>query len=199
MSVDNTKQIGTLLTFRDNDFYFVQVIKRRKDNSGMERGEVIIKNYYITSMEQYEKLSPRIAQLCDMENARAYIRINSRNFKKLAHPMLKLMIEYIAGGQYKSLPDVFDKVTGRNHSDPDTRWVADIDWSEVLENNINLIDLKTLISTEIEKTGRDNTIEIIPTKNGCHFISRAFNLKTFKDKYPSIVVGKDTCTLMYCA
>ena len=198
MSTDNTKQIGTLLSFRENDFYFVQVIKRRKDNPEMERGETIIKNYYITSIEQYEKLSPRIIKICDMENARAYIRINSRNFKKLAHPMLKLMIEYIAGGQYKSLPDVFDKVTGRNHSDPDTKWVADIDWIDLQTNNVEMTDIKDLISSEIKKTGRDNTIEIIPTKNGCHFVSRAFNLKTFKDKYPFIVVGKDTCTLMYC-
>jgi hypothetical protein len=198
MAVDNSAIIGTMLSFREDDFYFVQVIKRRKDNPEMSRGEITLKNYYITSLEQYEKLSPEIIKLCDLENARAYIRINSRNFKKLAHPMLKLLIEYIAGGQYRSLPDVFDKVTGRNHSDPNTRWVVDIDWVDILKENVELSDVKNFISIEIKKTGRDNTIEIIPTKNGCHFICRPFNLKTFKDVYPFIVVGKDACTLMYC-
>jgi len=198
MNVNNSAKIGTMLSFKEDDFYFVQVIKRRKDNPEMERGEIILKNYYINSIEQYIKVVPNIIKLCDMENARAYIRINKRNYKRLAHPMLKLVVEYIAGGQHKSMPNVFDAVVGRNHSDPDKRWVIDIDWVDITDNDVDAVNVLSFIENEVNKTGKDNTVEIIPTKNGVHYISRPFNVKVFKDKYPFIIVGKDSCTLLYC-
>lgn len=198
MTVDNSAKIGTMLSFREDDFYFIQVIKRRKDNPEMERGEIILKNYYINSIEQYIKVVPKIIQLCNMENARAYIRVNRRNYKKLAHPMLKLVVEYISGGQYKSMPNAFDAVVGRNDSEPDKHWVIDIDWVDMTTNEVDAVNVLCFIESEIKKTGRDNTVEILPTKNGVHYISRPFNVKVFKDKYPFIIVGKDACTLMYC-
>jgi len=37
----------------------------------------------------------------------------------------------------------------------------------------------------------------IPTKNGYHIITKPFNLKQFKDKYPDIDVHKNNPTILY--
>lgn len=39
--------------------------------------------------------------------------------------------------------------------------------------------------------------DYIPTKNGYHIITKPFNLKQFKDKYPDIDVHKNNPTILY--
>jgi len=46
MSVDNSAKIGTMLSFDKDDFYFLQILKRRKDNPEMDRDMVVIKKHF---------------------------------------------------------------------------------------------------------------------------------------------------------
>ena len=197
MIINNTAKIGTMLSFTDkNDFYFLQILKRRKDNPDLGRDMVVIKNYYIESMDQYIKLVPEVIKLCDFENARAYIRLNKRNFEKLSFSMIKLVIEYTTSKAYRSNKDAFDHVVGRNHSDPDKKWVIDVDWLDT--DVVVMAEVLKYIQDEIKKTGRDNSIEILPTKNGVHLICRPFNLAKFGSLYPKISVHRDNPTILYC-
>lgn len=68
MGLDNSLIIREFLSFGENDFYFVQLIKRRKDNPDMTKDVKIIKSYYINSFDDYNNLIPKIIETCDREN-----------------------------------------------------------------------------------------------------------------------------------
>ena len=53
--IDNSLLIKTILSFNKDDFYFVQVMKRRKDNPDMEKDMIVIDNFYIGSFEAYDR------------------------------------------------------------------------------------------------------------------------------------------------
>jgi hypothetical protein len=40
-------------------------------------------------------------------------------------------------------------------------------------------------------------MKFIPTKSGIHIITRPFNLKNFKEKYPDVDVHKDNMVILY--
>jgi hypothetical protein len=208
---DNIEQIRKLLLFEENskDFYFLQIMKRRKDNPDLDKDMVIIKNYYIESSEQLHKFIPRIIDTCNFENARAYIRLNKRNYNKLGLQMIKRVADYIASGNERALKNVFDSVAGEFHSDDNKTWVVDVDWkdfegltltdhSKMVEGNIQLQNLISRIEELQIETGRESMCEMIPTKNGFHIITHPFNLQKFKLDYWFIDVHKDNPTILYC-
>jgi len=49
--VNNIDRIRELISFEDEfDFYFLQILKRRKDNPDLKRDMVVIVNYHIDIM-----------------------------------------------------------------------------------------------------------------------------------------------------
>jgi len=207
--VNNIKKIREMISFEDEfDFYFLQILKRRKDNPDLKRDMVVIANYHIDSFEQYDSLMPHIINLCDAENARAYFRVNRRNYKHLSYHMLKRVVDVIASGMVKSLKGSFDSVTGQYHSDKDKKWVVDADadvvggfediGDDVFDDRHNPREVQRVIHDLQKETKKDPLIYILPTKNGFHFITRPFNLKKFKERYPDITVHKDNPTILYC-
>jgi hypothetical protein len=193
MEVNNSAKIGTMITFEKDDFYFLQILKRRKDNPEMEKDMVVIKNYYVESMDQYIKLIPRIILLCQYENARAYFRLNKRNYKKIGLQMIRRVADHISSGNNKAIKTAFDSICGEYHSDTDKKWIVDID---SIDNNINDV-LFELTNLQLQ-TEKEPMMEIIPTKNGVHIITRPFNLKKFRETFSGIDVHKDNPTILYC-
>jgi hypothetical protein len=203
MEVNNSAKIGTMISFDKDDFYFLQILKRRKDNPEMEKDMVVIKNYYIESMDQYIKLIPRIILLCKYENARAYFRLNKRNYKKIGLQMIRRVADHISSGNNKAIKTAFDSVCGEFHSDTDKKWIVDIDFKDLddreffsRENSISNI-ISTLTDLQLE-TEKEPMIEILPTKNGVHIITRPFNLKKFRETFFGIDVHKDNPSILYC-
>lgn len=91
--VDNFNNLDGILTFNGNDeFYYIAVIRRCKDNNFDEVHLVellpnvfsvdkYIKGFVITSKENVEQYRDEIISLCEENNARAYITINPRSFE----------------------------------------------------------------------------------------------------------------------
>ena len=52
-------------------------------------------------------------------------------------------------------------------------------------------------SKYLNKVYESKIYAYIPTKNGYHIITKPFNLKQFKDKYPDIDVHKNNPTILY--
>jgi hypothetical protein len=202
--VNNVDYIRALISFDDEfDFYFVQILKRRKDNPDLKRDMVVITNYHIESLEQYDTLMPHIISMCDAENARAYFRLNKRNYKHLSYHMLKRVVDIIASGTVKALKGTFDSVAGKHHSEKDKKWIVDIDWVDVYDEDINpsgykFDEIRDMVSKLQGETKKEPFLSEISTKNGVHLITRPFNLKKFKDKFPGIDVHKDNPSLLYC-
>ena len=200
--INNFDQIRTIIEFPDkNSFYFLQVLKRRKDNPDLDKDMEHLSDYYIYSLEQFDDLKERVITQCDSENARAYFRINRRDAKKVAMQVLKRTVDYIMSEDYRAVKNAFASCAGEFHSDPDKKWIVDVDWKDIppgIDRELYLNVLITEVQKLVSETGRDGTVYTVPTKNGIHVISRPFNLKVFRDLYKDIDVHKDNPTILYC-
>jgi hypothetical protein len=215
MKTNNVTLIRSLLSFDDiNDFYIIKIIKRRKDNSDMKVGTKILKSYYINSIEDYDKLTPSMVDFCDSENARAYIILNKRNYEHLSLKILSCSINHISNKNFKSLPNVFDTVAGKFHSDPVKKWMIDVDNDNIegvssylynddnkiitKDNENKLLKLCDFLMDLQARTKNVPMLQFIPTKNGMHIITRPFNFQLFSQEYPNISIHKDAKTVLYC-
>ena len=193
--VNNAAQIRPMLSFDDkDDFYFIQIFKRRKDNPDLGKDQVVLGNYYIDSFEDFDKKLPFIISACDSENARAYLRVNKRNYKKLAPHFLKRVVAITFTKNCRALRSTFDSISGEFHSDPDKKWIVDVD----SDKDVAFGDLCATL-TQLQRDAKRTPMMIhIPTKNGHHIITRPFNLEEFRKSFSTIDVHKDNPTLLYC-
>lgn len=87
--VDNFDMVANMLDINsDDDFHFVQIMKRKKDNPN---DDITKGNYYggtwylcgfrVHNAQELMALKPQIIDICTKENARAYISINNRSDK----------------------------------------------------------------------------------------------------------------------
>lgn len=192
--IDNTEILRPLLKFPfDTSFYFLQIIKRRKENPELKKPQTIIKNYYIHSTEEFDELYESVVTRCVDNNARAYLRLNIRDLKKVALATNRKIAEYLFAGDYKSVQNAYDKATGEFHADPDKKWIVDFDGEEAQPVYY------TPVLNEIVRLNPDAAVAMIPTKNGLHFISRPFNLQEFNKTFPNIKLSdkihKDSPTI----
>lgn len=190
--INNTSTIRDLLKFpTEHSFYFLEIIKRRKENPEMERGQKLIKDFYIYSFEEYDELIPKVIELCEEHNARAYFRLNLRDAKKIAFRYNVAVGEVLINESYKSLPKLYASIVGGNQSDPDKTWVIDLDGEEA-EPQFYIPLLNDIVTLR-----QDAIVALLPTLNGMHVISRPFNRNEFGKKYPKIDVHKDNPTIMF--
>ena len=89
-------------------------------------------------------------------------------------------------GDVKKIYKVFNTAAGELKSAL-PHWVVDIDEIGQLEE----------IKATIEKINKDSIYCEIPTKSGCHLITKPFNLMEFKNKFPNIDVHKNNPTILY--
>jgi hypothetical protein len=199
--VDNFDLIRPLIVFPDDQsFYFLQVLKRRKDNPDLGKDMVHIADFYIYSIEEYDKIRDRVTKICEDENARAYLRLNVRDSKKIAMQTLKRIVDYISSENYKAVKKAYASCTGEFGSSTDKTWIVDIDNVSVdsFGHSEKYSKICDLVSDLQREAGKEPMMNIIPTKSGFHLITRPFNLQKFKMEYPDIDVHKDNPTTLYC-
>lgn len=173
--VDNFNQIKSLLVFdSEDDFYHLQIIKRKKDNPGLtgrNNNARCMKTYYIRSVEHLEEKIDEIIALCRVNNARACINLNRRSFEKMAYQLLMKVTGQIMSKDFKSVRRAYDSCCGTNcHERRDNRtWIIDID-----DITFNPSELITMINS-LEPVGH-KYVATIPTKNGYHLIVKPFNV-----------------------
>jgi hypothetical protein len=192
--IDNLEVIKPLLNFSEKgDFYFLLILKRKKDQPEGERDNHqsvrTIKTYCIDSVEYLEKRYDEIKQLCEMFKARAYIHVQKQNHSDVSLDMLVLLAERIKNG-VKNQKGLFDSVVGQIKTQ-EKRWIIDVD----TKDKKFLRDI-TLDLMEIQPVG-DKVEKVIPTKNGFHLITKKFNVMEFKDKYPDVDLQKKNPTLLF--
>jgi hypothetical protein len=192
--IDNIKEIKELLNFSDkNDFYMLYVFKRKKDQPEGERDNHqsvrTIKTYCIDSIEHLDKRYDEIKQLCEMFKARAYIHVQKQNHMDVSLEMMMSLAERIKNG-IKNQKGLFDSVVGQIKTQ-EKRWIVDIDTTDP----DFMFEVAEFIK-ELKPVG-DKIEAVIPTKNGRHFITSRFDVKTFSEKYPDVDIQKKNPTLLY--
>lgn len=187
--VNNFHEIRNAIvdTFDDNYFYIVQCIKRRKDpgNSDMKNGQKQIFEKYVDNIEYFDANIDSWIETAKINNARLYINLNRRDYHKVGYRMIAKIANIMETGQSKSLQNVFSKVAGEKPHDPIKSWIIDIDAQDIPEL-YNIVNEFTAFL-------------LLPTLNGHHLIVRPFDARSFKLRFPNIVIHKDSPTLLYYA
>ena len=177
-------------------FYFIQIIKRRKENPNMKVGQAILDNFYLYEEADLDRLKEKIVDRCNKHNARAYINLNKLDLERIALFTQKYIIDLIIQGQFKAVKNAYTIACGNHHSQDDKRWVVDIDEAEMKY----LPDVRKKIEqlhSEITKNEYKIVAEI-PTKTGMHIISNPFNMKAFSDVFGNMItVHKNSPTVLY--
>jgi hypothetical protein len=192
--IDNIELIKQLLNFeKEGDFYMLYVFKRKKDQPEGERDNHqsvrTIKSYCVNSIEYLDKRYDEIKQLCEMFKARAYIHVQKQNHYDVSLNMMVTLAQRIQDGNHKQ-QGLFDSVVGQLKT-YEKRWIVDIDTHDfhAVTELSHFISYLKPEGTKVES--------IIPTKNGYHLITKKFDVKEFKNKFPDIDIQKKNPTLLY--
>lgn len=198
--VNNFDIIKPLLQWdSDDQFYFIQVLQRKKDAgpgikvNGTNNNSRLIKAYYVASMDYLEFVTPEIIQLCEIFGARAGINLNRRSFKQLRREMQKKLIVLEENKMENLIYKAYPSVAGKFVSDNEKKWIIDID-----KEDIPMLDaIKGLLIAIEPYDFPDKVIAQVPSKSGYHLITRPFNKKKFKDEFPSIDIQPNNPTNLF--
>lgn len=192
MIVDNFTLIENLLKFEDkDDFYFCQIIQRKKDGNDVpsaNNGYRTIKTYYLRSLEDFHRRKPAIMMLCEQNNARAYINLNVRNAKEVAMQCSKAYIDLVIEDRAHQGHRVYDHCCGITPKKGNKKlYIVDVDTHDT--------DVLGVVRKAIERcrsgnrVGNDkhgelyyNIVTEIPTLNGVHFITHGFDKSQLKER-----------------
>lgn len=205
--VDNFKLIRNYLKFEsEDDFYFLQIIKRKKDGPGPNGIKItransksrVIKSYYISSVEYLDSIEAEVKHLCDYFNARAIIILSRRSYKETALLEMVQVSSMIMTGQYQNVKSTYNSSCVKSKS-LDKYFLIDID-EEDLEH-------KELIKNYIQNEARCDDVEYgkrilleLPTKHGYHLITTPFDVNGLLKVYPKDkheFIHKDGPTILY--
>lgn len=186
--IDNLNALLPLLIWENKDnFYFIQVIKRRKDNPGLRRDMKRISEYFIYSEGDLLGTYSQIKSEADLNNARVYMHLRPRNASKVALKSLMMIGEYITSGNPQAAKKAYTSACGKTPVDKVKIFMIDADGG--IESALAIKDYLFLNKIKVHT--------ILPTKSGYHFITAPFRLDTFCKTFPGINVHKDSPTLLY--
>ena len=205
--VDNFKLIRDYLKFEsEDDFYFLQILQRKKDGPGPNGVKVTgtnnnsraIKTYYISSVEYLDKIEGEVKHLCDYFNARAMIILSRRSYKQTALLEMVQVSNMILSGQYMNVKSAYNSSCVKSKS-LDKYFLIDIDEEDLAH--------KEFIKNYIQNEARNDEVNYgerilleLPTKHGYHLITTPFDVRGLLKVYPKEkqeFVHKDGPTILY--
>lgn len=177
------------------DFYFVQVIQRKKEcNIGSNNN--VIKDYHFFDKESFLKKKDEIIILCKAFNARAYFWVNPRNCKQVQYEIIREVTEALECDSHKLFKCVSKAIGHRRNSKYKAVWILDFDTTDWVTVNKYLNVLNKC------RPDGDKIMANIPTVNGIHILTKGFDLEQFKqqlviEKLANIDIHKDNPTVLY--
>ncbi|MDR1019057.1 MAG: hypothetical protein LBM02_10205 [Lachnospiraceae bacterium] len=154
------------IKFNENEFIFVQIIQRRKDNIDMNLPVKRLKSYSFYSWEELESQCDVLKDICDLNNARLYIRLNKQNSVDVSLRCISEIVENLKNGNPHKNKGVWDSVSGKLGSKD--WWLLDLDREHLFPKEDIIRDL-TQHYTE-RCVLNDETILLNKTKSGVHLI-----------------------------
>jgi hypothetical protein len=195
MRIDNFSVVPPLLEFGKDTYYFVQIIKRRKDvgNEGMSVSELCLWQRFIDRPETLDRMKQEIQELCTIYNARAYIELNPRSLEKWSIELTRKLLDRISLHDFTSVQRLPNKVALSEETIKTRglkvvdrrRWLLDIDE----KTTIPIAD-RWITEQGIRK------VATIPTLSGAHIIIESFNYKHAGLKLGGKVETEGTCFIL---
>lgn len=177
------------------DFYFVQIIQRKKE-CDVGSNNNVIKDYYFFDKKTFFKKKEEIVTLCKTFNARAYFWINPRNCKQVQYEIIREALEAIECNSKKLFKCVSKAIGQRRNCNYKSKWILDFDtkdWS-FINKYLDLVRDCRPYTNKI--------LYYVPTVNGIHVITLKFDLDQFKQKLAiakldNIDIHKDNPSILY--
>ena len=105
------------------DFFFVQVIQRKKEcNIGSNNN--VIKDYHFFDKKSFLNKKEEIVTLCKTFNARAYFWVNPRNCKQVQYEIIREALEAIECNSKKLFKCVSKAIGQRRNSNYKSKWIG---------------------------------------------------------------------------
>lgn len=188
--VDNISSIRNTLEFdKFGEFYYISIMQRNKDGvkvAGSHDNCRRIRTFYVFSLEEFDKITDFIKEICDKLNARCYIEMNRKNIFDCQLDCIKRLVECIQHGTTKSRAIMDSVVAGA--SSRDKLWMVDVDGKNPGDPII------TDIIEHIENH-RGTHYAVFPTVNGCHIITSRFDPRDFQ--FEDCELKRNAFTLLY--
>ena len=111
--VNNLEVIKQHLIFpNERSFYFIQIIKRKKENPEMTGYSLPVESYYIFSAEQLDRVMPHIIEKCEQNRARAYIKMNTLDMQSVALETISVLTQEIRKENWKHISKALNSACG---------------------------------------------------------------------------------------
>ena len=207
--IERLELLEPLIKFEEDDFFFVQIFQRRKDVPDLDLNVKRLKSYSFYSWKELESQAERIQEICDLNQARAYIRLNSQNSVDVSLRCIAEMTQNLLDGNPAKNKGVWDSVSGKKGRKD--YFMVDLD-----EEHLNFIpenetlSIPELLKIDLEKHFSERHLEEYPlifneTKSGIHLITIPFdtrilskyNTQLSSNNLPTIQLQKDCNTLLY--
>lgn len=196
--INNFDLIKSKLNFQnEHSFYFIQILKRKKENPEMKAYSIPIESFYIFSIEQYEKIEKRIIELCDMHNARAYIKMNCLDAESVMLEQISIITQEIRKHNWKHMSKSLNSACGicGKQDGNDKLYLIDLDDITIGSDKFN--EIVSFINSLQPVNVTDKIYMGVPTKHGCHLLTTGFDMNRFKQTYSNIDIHSDGITLLY--
>lgn len=179
---------------KEGEFYFIQIIKRKKDNpevswiNGNNHARCI-KEYSIYTADDLAKRKDEMIDIAEVCNARIYVHPARRSLDTVRKQLCLLIAENIASNKH-NISWLYRHACGLVNW-TQKLWIVDID--NVWKSHTLTAIKRTILAVK----WMARIVMQLSTKNWCHLITTPFDLQKFKEIYPYIDVHKNNPTLLY--
>lgn len=194
--VDNFNRILAIMDIDEypDHFMTLRIVSRNKDFDNSYNNNKLFKSYLIRSKEQLMNLKDEIVWLCENYNARAYINLSIKSFKRLQSELAMDLVKNITEGIVMNPINKINSLSA-TISSVVKRWIIDIDEEDMEKAD----DIYKLVEDLVKEVNQEKYMLVKnPSKTGLHIISSPFNTKKFSEKFKGSMIHKDAAgTLLY--
>ena len=192
MEIDNIQHILPFISpTSSDDFYFLQILKRKKENPEIGSNSIVIGNYYIKDQEHLLRVYEDVKNIARATNSRVMIQLNKRSFETVAYKTLENIASSMMNKDFTHMSNQYSRAVEQTNADKDKKWIIDIDVRDT-----NFVEEVTMFINQLEPIGLKE-LAFLESKSGWHIISKPFNMQKFSERYPNIDVQKNNPTNLF--
>lgn len=199
MTIDNFDLLKNIIKPEsEDDFWFGQIICRRKDIPDLPRTDKLIKSYYINNLEYSESKKEEIMQLCNLFHGRFYLNPNPRSYKGINLEMVSAAVKNIQNNSERTIIKKLESICGyHNIPGREKIWIIDVDNKSIKEDWV----INQFNSIMPFAGTKNKYIATFPTLHGYHILCTPFDRINFNHLIETvkndITVQTNSPTLIY--
>ena len=157
-------------------YYVIELIRRGKDHPDLPAANYHFKNYYIDTLQKYDRVQDEIRTICRTLHLRAYVSVNRKSFRRVSMNTVATLAGRLAQDDFRRPYAIFDSCSGMDVSPDDRLFIVDIDEDAFREiPKCGPLWLRVQEHINACSPEGDKVRLIVPTRSGIHIICKPFN------------------------